>query len=163
MSIVSASRLFRQPPSVTPTPTLPRQGAGGGSHWKICGVSHLVVMTGLVPVIHGNVAAGEDVDGRIKSGHGERRGTCANAIALRRGGGGAVGPPVIPSALPGEGDGTVPSTTISPASVDRHPGESRDPFGRIALLGSRAEEPGYGSRLSPGCRMRKGPFFLGPP
>src|SRR5260370_33723836 len=114
MSIVSASRLFRQPPSVTPTPTLPRQGAGGGSHWKICGVYHLVVMTGLVPVIHGNVAAGEDVDGRTKSGHGERRGTSANAIAPRRGGGGGAGPPVIPPPLPGEGGGTGPPTTKSP-------------------------------------------------
>src|SRR5260370_13877506 len=114
MSIVSASRLFRQPPSVTPTPTLPRQGAGGGSHWKICGVSHLVVMTGLVPVIHGNVAAGEDVDGRIKSGHCASRGTCANAIALRRGGGGPVGSPVSPSALPGERHRTVPAPPISP-------------------------------------------------
>src|SRR5260221_9680587 len=104
MSIVSASRLFRQTPGVTPTPTLPRRGGGGGSHWKICGVSHLVVMTGLVPVIHGNVAEGEDVDGRVKSGQGERGGACANAIRLPRGGGGAVGPPVIPSALPGEGD-----------------------------------------------------------
>jgi hypothetical protein len=31
-------------------------------------------MTGLGPVIHGNFAAREDVDGRIKSGHDEKRG-----------------------------------------------------------------------------------------
>ena len=40
----------------------------------VCLAPHLVVMTGLVPVIHGNVAAREDVDGRIKSGHPRKRG-----------------------------------------------------------------------------------------
>jgi hypothetical protein len=48
----------------------------------VCLAPHLVVMTGLVPVIHGNVAAREDVDGRIKSGHDEKRAAGANAIAL---------------------------------------------------------------------------------
>jgi hypothetical protein len=48
----------------------------------ICSAAHLIVMTGLDPVIHENVAAREDVDGRIKSGHDEERATWPNAIAL---------------------------------------------------------------------------------
>jgi hypothetical protein len=55
----------------------------------ICSAAHLIVMTGLDPVIHGNVAACEDVDGRIKSGHDEERATWPNAIALRKGGRGS--------------------------------------------------------------------------
>jgi hypothetical protein len=69
-----------------PTLTLPRKG-GGQSHLMICSAAHLIVMTGLDPVIHGNVAAREDVDGRIKSGHDQERATWPNAIALRKGGG----------------------------------------------------------------------------
>jgi hypothetical protein len=51
--------------------TLP--SPGGETAFKDLPRFRLVVVTGLVPVIHGSFAAREDVDGRIKSGCAQRK------------------------------------------------------------------------------------------
>jgi hypothetical protein len=69
----------------------------------ICSTFHHIVMTGLDPVIHGTVAAREDVDGRIKSGHDEEWWTfpkCDHPALRGRIRVGAAAPPLPIAAAP---------------------------------------------------------------